>query len=91
MHAWSEVEHDLIYKNPYQLPFIPTIDRMVDAVNGLAITNEILLQQLQRTFQASRRILETEIHLLSFETLCTSLWTYYTVLSFQMEKLRGER
>ena len=55
MHAWSEVEHDLIYKNPYQLPPDPTIDRMVDAVNGLAITNEILLQQLQDTFQRSRR------------------------------------
>ena len=55
MHAWSEVEHDLIYKNPYQLPPNPTIDRMVDAVNGLAITNEILLQQLQQTFQSSRK------------------------------------
>lgn len=55
MHAWSEVEHDLIYKNPYQLPPDPTIDRMVDAVNGLAITNEILLQQLQQTFQSSRQ------------------------------------
>ena len=58
MHAWSEVEHDLIYKNPYQLPPDPTIDRMVDAVNGLAITNEILLQQLQQTFQSSRQIEE---------------------------------
>ena len=55
MHAWSEVEHDLIYKNPYQLPSDPTIDRMVDAVNGLAITNEILLQQLQQTFLSSRK------------------------------------
>ena len=55
MHAWSEVEHDLIYKNRYQLPPDPTIDRMVDAVNGLAITNEILLQQLQENFQRSRR------------------------------------
>ena len=55
MHAWSEVEHDLIYKNPYHLPPDPTIDRMVDAVNGLAITNEILLQQLQETLQKSRR------------------------------------
>lgn len=54
MHAWSEVEHDLIYKNPWQLAPNMTIDRMVDAINGLAITSEILLQQLQSTFNKLR-------------------------------------
>lgn len=49
MHAWSEVEHDLIYKNPRGLPQSPSLDRMLDAINGLAITSEILLQKLQLT------------------------------------------
>lgn len=49
MHAWSEIEHDIIYKNRFELPQDQTTDRMIDAFNGLAITSEILLQQLQKT------------------------------------------
>ena len=75
MHAWSEVEHDLIYKNPYQLPSNPTIDRMVDAVNGLAITNEILLQQLQQTFQTSRQTEEEVFR--DRRTLTAWIFQYY--------------
>ena len=75
MHAWSEVEHDLIYKNPYQLPSDPTIDRMVDAVNGLAITNEILLQQLQETFHLSRKTEEEVFELPS--VLSAWIFEYY--------------
>ncbi|KAL8917299.1 MAG: hypothetical protein Q9208_008020 [Pyrenodesmia sp. 3 TL-2023] len=52
MHAWSEVEHDIIYKNPKGLPPDGSLDRMIDAVNGLSITSEILLQQLQRTIRS---------------------------------------
>lgn len=72
MHAWSEVEHDLISKNPCQLPPNPTIDRMVDAVNGLAITNEILLQQLQQTFQSSRQTEEEVLRIQEFSRLGSS-------------------
>ncbi|KAF2264862.1 hypothetical protein CC78DRAFT_222308 [Lojkania enalia] len=54
IHAWSEVEHDLIYKNPWQPAPNITMDRMVDAINDLAITSEILLQQLQGTFNKLR-------------------------------------
>jgi ppGpp synthetase/RelA/SpoT-type nucleotidyltranferase len=54
MHAWSEIEHDLIYKNHWQLPPDQTTDRMIDAINGLAITSEILLQQLQQTLDLAR-------------------------------------
>lgn len=49
MHAWSEVEHDLIYKNPLDLPHDSNIDRILDATNGLSITSEVLLRQLQQT------------------------------------------
>ncbi|KAF2627322.1 hypothetical protein BU25DRAFT_421757 [Macroventuria anomochaeta] len=49
MHAWSEVEHDIVYKNPWNLPPDQAMDRMLDAINGLSITSEILLRQLQQS------------------------------------------
>lgn len=52
MHAWSKVEHDIIYKNPKRLPLDALLDCMLDAVNGLSITSEILLQQLQQTMDS---------------------------------------
>jgi len=52
MHAWSEVEHDLIYKNPLDLSHDSNIDRILDATNGLSITSEVLLRQLQQTMTA---------------------------------------
>jgi ppGpp synthetase/RelA/SpoT-type nucleotidyltranferase len=49
MHAWSQVEHDVIYENPHKLPITATMTRMLDSsINGLAITSEIMLQELQR-------------------------------------------
>lgn len=47
MHAWSQVEHDIVYKT--LSVGIPTerINRMLDGVNGLSITSEILLQELR--------------------------------------------
>ncbi|KAI0158052.1 hypothetical protein GGR52DRAFT_185173 [Hypoxylon sp. FL1284] len=52
MQAWSEVEHDIIYKNKYGLPYNSTINRMLDGINGLSITSEILLDELQKTFNS---------------------------------------
>lgn len=49
MHAWSQVEHDVIYKNPFKLPINATMMRMLDGVNGLSITSEIMLDELGRT------------------------------------------
>jgi ppGpp synthetase/RelA/SpoT-type nucleotidyltranferase len=46
MHAWSEVEHDLVYK-----PFSGDISKeeyaILDEINGLVITGEIALERLQ--------------------------------------------
>jgi ppGpp synthetase/RelA/SpoT-type nucleotidyltranferase len=36
MHAWSEVEHDIIYKNKYGLPESSRMNRMLDGINGLS-------------------------------------------------------
>jgi len=46
MHAWSEVEHDLVYK-----PFSGTLSKdeiaILDEINGLVLSGEIALERLQ--------------------------------------------
>lgn len=51
MHAWSEVEHDLAYKN---LKGEVSFDEYesLDEINGLVIACEVSLQRLQRLSQA---------------------------------------
>ncbi len=48
MHAWAEVEHDLVYK-PQQGVLSVDDYSLLDQINGLALTAEVALQQLQRT------------------------------------------
>ena len=55
MHAWSQVEHDVIYKNPYNIDVNDSMIRMLDAVNGLSINSEILLDELRRTIDRAKR------------------------------------
>lgn len=47
MHAWSEVEHDLVYK-PMQGTLSPEEYAILDELNGLVIAGEIALERLQR-------------------------------------------
>jgi ppGpp synthetase/RelA/SpoT-type nucleotidyltranferase len=47
MHAWSEVEHDLIYK-PMQGPLSIEEYAILDEINGMVQSGEIALEQLQR-------------------------------------------
>ena len=47
MHAWSEVEHDLIYK-PHQGPLSYEEYAILDEINGLVHSGEIGLNLLQR-------------------------------------------
>ena len=46
--AWAEVQHSIIYKNPERIQATPTMTRMIDAINGLAITTDIMLTELKR-------------------------------------------
>jgi len=55
MHAWAEVEHDLVYK-PQQGALSEDEYAILDAINGLVISGEISLEQLQRA--AKKRIAE---------------------------------
>jgi ppGpp synthetase/RelA/SpoT-type nucleotidyltranferase len=47
MHAWSEVEHNLVYK-PAEGELSPDEYSLLDQLNGLVLTGEIALEQLQR-------------------------------------------
>jgi ppGpp synthetase/RelA/SpoT-type nucleotidyltranferase len=51
MHAWSEVEHDLIYK-PDTGDVLPEEHAILDEVNGLVIAGEIALERLHNAIQA---------------------------------------
>lgn len=46
MHAWSEVEHDLVYK-PMQGTLSEEELAILDELNGLVLTGEIALERLQ--------------------------------------------
>jgi ppGpp synthetase/RelA/SpoT-type nucleotidyltranferase len=50
MHAWSEVEHDLVYK-PLQGPLSEEEYDILDELNGLVIAGEIALKRLQSAGQ----------------------------------------
>ena len=47
MHAWAEVEHDLIYK-PYSGDLSYEEYQILDELNGLVLAGEIALQRLQK-------------------------------------------
>jgi ppGpp synthetase/RelA/SpoT-type nucleotidyltranferase len=51
MHAWSEVEHDLIYK-PLQGSLSEDELAILDELNGMVLTGEIALERLQRAVEA---------------------------------------
>lgn len=52
MHAWSEVEHDLVYK-PADVGSLSSEEyAILDELNGLVITGEIALERLQKAMEA---------------------------------------
>lgn len=51
MHAWSEVEHDLVYK-PEEGELSEEEYALLDQLNGLVIAGEISLERLQKASEA---------------------------------------
>lgn len=51
MHAWSEVEHDLVYK-PIQGSLSEDELAILDELNGMVLTGEIALERLQKAVEA---------------------------------------
>lgn len=56
MHAWSEVEHDLVYK-PLDGEVSQDEHEILDQLNGMVIAGEIALETLQRA--GKRRVAES--------------------------------
>jgi ppGpp synthetase/RelA/SpoT-type nucleotidyltranferase len=50
MHAWAEVEHDLIYK-PYQGSLSPEEYAILDELNGIVLSGERVLERLHKAGQ----------------------------------------
>jgi ppGpp synthetase/RelA/SpoT-type nucleotidyltranferase len=53
--AWAEVQHNIIYKRPTDILATPTMKRIIDAINGLAINTEIMLKELERGYEQARK------------------------------------
>ncbi|WP_417541111.1 hypothetical protein [Microbacterium maritypicum] len=58
MHAWSEVEHDLVYK-PAEGALSSSEHALLDQLNGLVLAGEIALEQLQKAGDARVAAKET--------------------------------
>ncbi|OAA50927.1 Ankyrin repeat-containing domain protein [Beauveria brongniartii RCEF 3172] len=46
--AWAEVQHNIIYKCPSEIEVTDNMKRMIDATNGLSISADILLVELDK-------------------------------------------
>lgn len=51
MHAWAEVEHDLVYK-PLDANLSEDEHAILDELNGMVLTGEIALERLQKAGEA---------------------------------------
>jgi ppGpp synthetase/RelA/SpoT-type nucleotidyltranferase len=69
MHAWSEVEHDLIYK-PFSGKLSGEEHSILDEINGMVIAGEIALERLQaardRRLQTQLGAFESQYELASY-------------------------
>jgi ppGpp synthetase/RelA/SpoT-type nucleotidyltranferase len=53
--AWAEIQHNIIYKQPGHILATPTMKRMIDGINGLAITTEIMLRELEKGHEQAEK------------------------------------
>ncbi|MCI8660315.1 MAG: RelA/SpoT domain-containing protein [Lachnospiraceae bacterium] len=76
MHAWSEVEHDLIYK-PLQGGLSEEELAIIDELNGLVLSGEIALERLQ--IAGDKRILNKKSSFDSQYDLASYLYNYLSI------------
>ena len=60
--AWAEVQHNIIYKNPDDILATPSMKRMIDSINGLAITTDIMLNELEQSLEDAKTLVP-KIHM----------------------------
>ena len=68
MHAWSEVEHDILYKRLGVEEATEAEQRMLDLMNGIVITGEVALQQLRSIIAPSN---DNKVPVSDFEEIGT--------------------
>lgn len=73
MHAWSEVEHDLLYK-PLQGTLSEEELAIIDELNGLVLVGEIALERLQSA--GNKRVLSKNSSFSSQYDLASYLYNY---------------
>ncbi|MFF0338366.1 GTP pyrophosphokinase family protein [Kribbella sp. NPDC004875] len=76
MHAWSEVEHDLVYK-PYEGKLSDEEYDLLDQLNGLVLAGEIALERLQKAGEA--RVAPTGRHFANHYELAAHLLSQATM------------
>lgn len=54
MPAWAEVEHGIIYQPFGGEPLSEDVKRIVDLINGIALTGDVALRQLEATTRQIR-------------------------------------
>ncbi|KAI1301971.1 hypothetical protein F5Y03DRAFT_362342 [Xylaria venustula] len=54
MNAWAEVEHDIIYKELDQVESFEDVQRISDLINGVALTGEVALKQLEAAIRKNK-------------------------------------
>ena len=52
--AWAEVQHNIIYKKSTGILSTPSMKRMIDGINGLAITTDIMLRELEQSLELAK-------------------------------------
>lgn len=77
MHAWSEVEHDLIYK-PMQGELSYDEYAILDELNGLVLTGEISLERLQHAIE--QRVEKSDVKFSNHYELAAYLYEKFKVL-----------
>jgi hypothetical protein len=78
MHAWSEVEHDLVYK-PLEGELSADEYAILDQLNGMVIAGEIALETLQRA--GERRVAESERTFMNHYELAAHLLSRADIIS----------
>jgi ppGpp synthetase/RelA/SpoT-type nucleotidyltranferase len=56
--AWAEVQHNILYKRPDNVLATSAMKGIIDAMNGLAITTDILLKELARSLEDAKTEVE---------------------------------
>ena len=75
IHAWAEVEHDLVYK-PMSGQLSDEEYAILDELNGLVLAGEIALERLQHAGEA--RLLSTEGHFANHYELAAYIYGRFT-------------